>query len=256
MKKAFQQRFAYRVNFFVSSIGNFLWIFIQVSVWQALFEHNATVEGISLTDMISFVILNLFITSLSRTNLGVRLGERINSGQIVNDFIKPINIKYFLFSEDFGGKLFNLIFTVIPTVTIASYFWGFSLPVLNINLILFLITVINGLIISYNLSFIFGLFAFWLKDSWYVDWYLRALTKLFGGTLVPLWFYPDLLYKISKVLPLRLIVFEPINIYLDKISYQQAVDVIYQQLIWIVVLLVIEKLVWKLAQKKITIFGG
>jgi len=256
IKKAFQQRFAYRVNFFLTTIANLLMVFIQVNVWQALFQTNRTVNGIMLTDMINFVILNLFINSLSNTDIGTTMGNRINSGEIVNDFIKPINLKLYFISEDFGGKLFQVIFTIIPTCIIASYIWGFSLPDFDFRFLIFLITVLNGVIIMYNLNYILGMLAFWLKNSWYVNWYLGAVTKLFGGTLVPLWFYPDFLYKISIYLPFRLIAFEPINIYLKKISIQESISILYLQFFWILTLFIIERFIWIKAQKKITIFGG
>ncbi|MFW6237973.1 MAG: ABC-2 family transporter protein [Halanaerobiales bacterium] len=126
MKKKLQQMFTYRFNFFTSFFSRILAVFIQVNVWQALYQHWTVVRDVTLPDMINFVILNLFLGALTSTEMGRKLGERVNSGEIAGDFIKPISIKLYLVSEDLGDKIFNLFFTAVPVCVLAGYLRGFS----------------------------------------------------------------------------------------------------------------------------------
>ena len=256
IKKMFQLKLTYRLNFILSILTSILWVFIQVNVWQALFHNRISVRGISLDDMISYVILTLFINALTNTNIGEDLASTVNSGDISSSLIKPINIKYYFIAEDLGRKMVKILFSIIPTCIMAALLWGFNLPGISFRFLLFVISVINGVIIMYTLNYILGMLAFWLQTSWYVRWYLRAFSSLFAGSIVPLWFYPDLLYKASKYLPFRLISFDPVNIYLNKITFMESISVIFSQIIWIIGLLLIEKLVWHQAEKKIIIYGG
>ncbi|MEJ6952278.1 ABC transporter permease [Natronospora cellulosivora (SeqCode)] len=256
IKKIFQLKLTYRFNFIFSILTSVLWVYIQVNVWKALFVNQATVSGVSLDEMISFVILNLFISGLTNTYIGQNLGEAINKGDIANSLIKPLNIKFYFIAEDFGDKLFKIIFSIIPTCLLAAFFWGFKLPSLSLNLVIFILSLINAIVIMYSINYILGLLAFWLENSWYVPWYLSAFEKLFAGSLVPLWFYPDILYNISRFLPFRLVSFDPINIYLERISISESLNVLFMQIVWIITLLLLEKIIWYQAQKKIIIFGG
>ncbi|MFW6377732.1 MAG: ABC transporter permease [bacterium] len=256
IKKIFQLKLTYRFNFIFSILTSMLWVYIQVNVWQALFLNQERVSGVSLDEMISFVVLNLFINGLTSTDIGQNLGESINNGEIANSLIKPLNIKFYFIAEDFGDKLFNIIFSIVPTCLLAIFLWGFTLPTLSLNLLIFIISLINAIIIMYSINYILGLLAFWLETSWYVSWYLRAFQSLFAGSLVPLWFYPDILYRISRFLPFRLVSFDPINIYLERISVSESLNVLYMQIIWVFTLFIIEKAIWYQAHKKIIIFGG
>lgn len=256
IKKMFQLKLTYRFSFIISILTEILWVFIQINVWQALFRNRVTINNIDLNDMISYVILTLFISALTDTWVGGELADSINSGEIGSVLIKPINIKYYLIAEDLGRKLANILFSIIPTCIIASLYWGFILPDINLSFLLFILSLINGMVIMYLINYILGLLAFWLHTSWYISWYLRAFFILFSGSMVPLWFYPDILYNMSRYLPFRLISFDPINIYLDKLSIQDSIFVIISQLFWILILFVLEKLIWYRAEKKIVIYGG
>lgn len=80
--------------------------------------------------------------------------------------------------------------------------------------------------------------------------------RLLSGAFIPLWFFPTALADISSFLPFRLIFFTPISIYLEKISGVEAGGLIAQQLLWIIALLVVEKILWRKGIRKLVIQGG
>ena len=188
--------------------------------------------------------------------MGLRMAEKVQDGFIAVDLIRPVNFKFYLFAEDLGDNCFRLVFSALPACIFVAIFFGFTLPDQAATFILFLISLVNGLILIYYINYLLGLLAFWFKTSFYVDWLLGAFITLFAGSIVPLWFYPDLLYRISKFLPFRLVMFDPLAIYLEKISYSDSLKVILTQIAWIFALMVLEKYVWKKAQAQITIHGG
>lgn len=74
--------------------------------------------------------------------------------------------------------------------------------------------------------------------------------------MVPIWFYPEFLKSVSYWLPFRYMTFEPINIFLMKTSVEQAWVPILAALLWLVVLSLADKLIWRAAAKKLTVNGG
>ena len=110
--------------------------------------------------------------------------------------------------------------------------------------------------LSFQIQYIFGLSAFWIVNPWYIRFLTYGLGKLFGGSVIPLWFYPEWLRNISMYLPFRFITYEPIQIYLGHIDATQAWTCIGMQLFWLVIMLVLEAIFWRRASRKIFVQGG
>jgi len=256
IKKSFQQRAVYKIDSYLSIIGSLITLFIQISLWYALMGNGGSIGGISFQDMFNYLIINTVVLALVYSNAGNELAKKVQDGSIAIDLIRPTSLKYFLLSQDLGNNLFVVVFSVLPVCLVSIAIFGFRLPSDIIRICLFLLSLVNGIIIIFLINYIFGLLAFWLKSTWYISWYTGALFKLFGGTFVPIWFYPRFLQNISEALPFRLVTFEPISIFTGKLSLASSAYVILYQLIWIVILNITEKLVWNRAQSKISIQGG
>ncbi len=255
-KRSFLQQYAYRINSFIQIASSMLKLFVQVSVWSALYHNTGEINGISLQDMISFLIINLIITSIANTNIGNQIGQRVSEGTIGIDFIRPVSFKFYLISEDMGAAFFKILFNVLPVCIFASLFWGVQFPARLSHIILFAVSMILGIALMYQIDYVLGLLAFWFKTAFYMEWFSRAFFELFAGTFVPLWFYPHVLYKISQYLPFRYVLFDPISIYLEKVSTGSANDIILVQLIWILLLQLIEYVMWNQIRSIVTVHGG
>jgi ABC-2 type transport system permease protein len=98
-----------------------------------------------------------------------------------------------------------------------------------------------------------GLLAFWTQATWYLSWYVRAGVAFFGGTVIPLWFYPDALEKLSQFLPFRYISFEAINYYLGKLPLEAAARSIGIAALWWFLLFAAGHVLWRSVQKRMTV---
>lgn len=206
--------------------------------------------------MVAFVLINTVVLSMTRSNIGNKLAQRFEDGTIATDFIRPVSLKYYLISEQMGENLYSTLFHIIPVCVIGVLFLQFQLPGEPWQLTMFVITLLLGMWLVYQIHYLVGLLVFWLKTSMYTNWMLNALMELFAGSVVPLWFYPDMLYKLAMLLPFRFISFEPIAIYLGKTSFAASLQVLAMQAAWIAGLLLLEKTVWRQVQKKVIIQGG
>lgn len=256
IRKNFQTSSIYKANSFIYILTGLLELLVQISIWYALLGSKGTVKGISFPDMVNFVIINLIVNSLVRTSIGDSLAAKITDGSIAIDFIRPISLKWYLISESLGRNLFYTVFNTLPVCLTAIIFLGLRLPSEPLNLILFIVSLILGLMLSYSINYVLGLLVFWFKTGFHIRWILGACTDLFAGSIVPLWFYPDIFYKMAKLMPFRLISFEPISIYLGKVSSSEALSTVLLQLMWIAGLLVLEKFIWSKAQRVVTVQGG
>ncbi len=256
IKKSFMQAYVYRVTTWLNLISAVITVMIQINLWSALLANRAYDEGITFQDMMSFVFINTLLLSFMQTTSGSALAGKIHDGSIAIDFLRPINLKYYLFAEDFGKNLYRTLFSVAPVCGICVVFYRVHVPNNLLMIVIFVISIINGILIIFYIYYLFGLLAFWLHTAWYIPWYVRAVFQLFGGTFVPLWFYPPGLAQWSRFLPFRHITFEPIAIYLGKHSLAQSLSILCIQLGWILVLHGAEQFLWRRAQHKIIVQGG
>jgi len=255
-RKSFLEKYTFRFDFFLSIVGGFLSILVQMSMWEVLYNGKSELKGFSLFDMMNYVMICLVIGSITSSRTGTKIASKVHSGGIISDLSKPINFKFYLWAEDLGENSFRFVFSVLPVMLLTTLCYGFFIEVKFVNLIFFIVSIILGAGLAFHINYLIGLLAFWLKNSWYVSWFLTAFQALFSGSKIPLWFYPDILYRVTEFLPFRYVFFDPLTIYLEKVSYTDALGILFIQAVWLVVLVFLEKIVWFSVQKKIFIFGG
>lgn len=255
LKNSFQRRFVYKANTLLNIFGTFITIFIQISLWKALYQGKGSIASYTMSDMYIYIIINSILLPLTNSNVANKIGDKVTSGTIVIDLIRPISLKNYMFFEEFGENIYNVTFALIPICFFIIAF-KININIKLINIFIFLITSLLGIVIMYYFNYILGLFAFWLKDSWYINWYSEALFSLFGGVVIPLNFYPILLQRVSNILPFRLIAYEPINIILNKNTFNKDMAIIILQIFWIIIFELVQKIIWTKVQKKIIVQGG
>ena len=256
MKKAFKVSVTYKINTLFEFLSIGFDFFIQICVWTALYNGRNLVNGVSLSDMISYVMVSSFVSSLSYSGIALKIANQVKDGTIGNELCRPINYKDMIMYHEIGANLFHSICIRLPVVLLFGFLIKVVIPASGLNFLLFFISVIFGITIVYGLNFIYGMLAFWLKTSEYVNFISRALMTLFAGRFVPIWFYPEFLKKIGQVLPFRFITFEPMQIYLGKVDSHQTLVILLSQVIWIAALTIIQQIMWKAVQKHLVIQGG
>lgn len=254
IKNSFRQRFAYRSEVWLIMLNAFAVVILQGGLWTALI-HSGYVQ-VTLQQMISFIIINSVVSYFTYFEAASIIGDRVRDGSIILDFTMPVNFKWKTFSESMGENLFDIIFYSMITCLTAFLFYGAAAPASITHFLIFIPSIVLGVLISYHIIYILGLSAFWIVSPYYITFLVGGLTKLFGGGVVPIWFYPDWLVAVCNLLPFRYITFEPIEIYLGYSDIVGATKCVLVQGAWIAILIMLEKLIWAKASKKVFIQGG
>ena len=145
---------------------------------------------------------------------------------------------------------------MLPAFVTCALLVGLPVPASAAHGLCFAVSLLLGLLIRFEIGYVAGLMAFWLQKTWYLDWYINGAMLIFGGTKLPLWFYPKVLERISRFLPFRYVSFEPINIYLGRCDVRGALLGLGVSAAWLLALHLIGRLMWSRAARKLTINGG
>jgi ABC-2 type transport system permease protein len=254
---SFNNGLAYRVEYFVGTFRNLVILLVQLAVWKALLTAGPVTTGsgvVTLREMTTYVVISSMIGTLLTVDVIFNMNDRIRNGQIGMDLVKPVNFQTYTFCNMLGQNMFSFLFQLLPILVIGVIFVGIELPSI-FNFLLFLVTLINAIVIMFQMNYALGLVAFWYMRGWQstIVW---ILNRLFSGRYIPLWFFPPILVTISYFLPLRLMYFVPISIYLGTMAPLDCLYAILQQFAWMVLLYGLTRLMWRAAIKKLVIQGG
>lgn len=255
----FRQNTAYKTNAIISILSQFLQIFVQISVWVAIFRGKQEVSSndgfISLDDMINYILLTTLVSLLVGNSVIQMIDNKIKTGSIAVDIIKPKNLQTIVLVQTASENLFRLMFQLIPILIIVILFYGLHIPE-NKLLPLFVISLMNAFVLHFIISYIVGLLGFWYLSIWHLQRFMDDMIKVFSGVYVPLWFFPDFLNHISIYLPFRHIYYSPITIFLGRETMMGGLEIIGIQIFWIAVLYVVMRVVWTFGIKRLVIHGG
>lgn len=256
---SFHQNFAYKFNVITQLLGLLFNLTIQITIWIALYQgQKLTVTNsgnISINEVLTYIALSTLLGALINNNVISMLDEKIKTGLIAMDLIKPFNLWTIFLSTVIGENLFKLLFQCVPVIIVVGLAVDISYPP-PLYALVFIIALINAFLIYFLLCFLLGLTGFWYFTIWHLEQLLTDLVKLFAGAWIPLWFFPDYLNSLSNFLPFKYIYYVPINIYLQKLSLGNALGALLLQCLWLIILMAGSYIIWKKGIKKLVIQGG
>jgi ABC-2 type transport system permease protein len=250
LKNKFKSNFAYRVDLYMRIFYKIIILFIQIPLWRAVLETEKDIDN-----MATYVIISTLISSIIGNGVIGKIDFKIKTGEFATDLIKPMNFFGYIFFDSLGDNIFRLLFEMIPVFFVGFIVFDFKVPN-NLAILVFILSTILGYIINFLLGFTLGLISFWYLSVWHLSRLLEDVVKLFGGSLIPLWYFPSLLVIISKYLPFQYIYYIPISIYLKQYDIGKTVNLLLIQTIWCIILSILLFGVWKLGRKKLVIQGG
>jgi ABC-2 type transport system permease protein len=206
--------------------------------------------------MLAYIIVAYLLRQVSRSSFTDVYAEKIREGNIALDFIRPINLRNYMFAEQLSENFCVAVFACLPVAALSFAIWGFYPPPTALHIPLFFVSAALALLLSFYFDYIAGVCVFWTKNSVYTRQIVGGLFAICSGTSIPLWFYPGWLAAVCRVLPFRMASFEPLQIYLGRVDAAGAARIILLQALWLAVLFIIERLIWRGVQKCIFVQGG
>ncbi len=254
-KKAFQNNITYRADYIAGVINAIVMIFVNISIWKAIYEDEQTVEGVQFKILITYVVLAFLMQCI----YGMEeyfIETKVRSGSISLDLLKPISFSGYIFSYNVGILVFRVLMQLIPALLVSIILFG-MLPPFNLTMLAyFFLSLVLGYLVLYNLNFIVWISSFWFYWSFSLVTIKDTAVMILSGALLPLWFMPQAMVDFINLTPFASIYYVPISIYLGQVPPDEIIIVLVKQVIWAGLLFVIGKLLWSTALKKLVVQGG
>lgn len=245
LQLAWQNGMVYRTNVILWRLRQFISTLMALTVWQVIFSEQNAVFNYTGGQMATYIFLAAFLQSLILATALNGLANRIYSGQMSFDLIKPVNIFAVLGTEDIADKLRNVGFLIVETLIL----WQIFKPDLTIPdpsiLLIFMFWIVGGIILNFLITLLFGAFGFWSPDIWGPRFLFFIFVEFSAGKLFPLDILPDIIQKIILATPFPYFAFLQSQLFLEKLSTN---EVLYYSLLlcfWILFFAWIVKKIWQ-----------
>jgi len=252
--KAIAREATYRFEVFTGLGSVAVRMYLIRVVWVALYARNGAPHGVQLHAIITYSAVALLMGLILDIDQTRMLHEKLNDGSIVVDFMKPISVPLYLFSDGTGEVIFHTIL-LVPALVIALFIVHIDLPSAAV-FGAFLLSFVLGYLVGAMLNFILNCVAFWTLEITAVQLMVTWVGDLLGGGIVPLLFFPAAIQNAILALPFAAMFSTPLLIYIGEYPPERYLQVMGLQVCWIVVLGAISVVVWRAGARRVVVQGG
>jgi ABC-2 type transport system permease protein len=217
----------------------------------------AQVAGYSQAQLMSFVWLGQGLIGVVMLWGWTDLADRIRSGDVVMDLLRPQHPVYAYLSQDLGRALFAFATRFLPPVIIGVAVFGASVPQHFRTYPLGLLSIVLGVLVSFCCRFLVNSVAYWLLDNRgpVVVW--LVLSGVLGGLYFPLRMLPaPAMWALWLGTPFPSILQAPLDVISEHGGVPGTPAILALQAGWAVALLLCCVYVQRRAERKLVVQGG
>ena len=249
---------SFRLSFIFAFISNMIFMVLIYFLWKAIYASAGTplISGMDFNDTFIYLTLASSMFAFFRTFTDWYMSNMMMKGDIVTIFLRPIDYQLYVFFESIGDVITNSITIFIPSVFMIVFVFHARIN-LGANIIFFVLSIGFAYIISFSFDFFIGLTSFYTESVWGISMTKDVVIMLLSGGVIPLAFFPEALRKVMEFLPFQAIYNVPISILTNKTyTIDNYIGMIGIQIVWVLILIIINRLYFSQASKVITVNGG
>lgn len=255
---AFQRRTAYRLANWTGVMVNFFFFLIHAQLFLALFGTRDAVNGWQAQDAVRYFATSealLMVLGVMSTQPAVEFADRIRSGDVAVDLVRPVWLWTRYVAESYGSAAYYVLARASVLYVASMVLYRLALP-LKSEVLLAPLSIALGVGISATLMYLGGATAFWTEQAYGPLSMLPIAIFFFGGIAVPLDFYPLPARILADLLPFRGAVYTPVALASGKLSGAPLLFGLVHQGVWLVVLALLAHRVEQRGAAHVAVQGG
>lgn len=259
VKLEIKEDIQYPFGFMISVLIQPIVLLLNIALFTSIYGYNDTdvILGYEMGQMIWYFTAIHFIWVIVFNFTDHRISERVLSGELAVDLLRPMNIFVYELGLSVGLRLTALVTEFVPGIIVYSLIY-FPYFMTVTSVLRFICVVVFAFVLMYTINFLAGLFSFILKSNAAVTGIKYLLMGLLGGSFMPLDFYPESVQRVLSFLPFEYIFYWPIQFFLNTAQSQQPGvfgRTLLIQAVWAVILVAMCGLGWRRASRHFCAVG-
>lgn len=255
-RQVFHGNAIYRFEFWMRLFWAYMLMYSIYWVWKTLYTQTPGAFGVSLQQMVTYGILGMTLEIFLDVGPEWYMATQVRTGAIDTDLMKPMDFHMHMLARSAGEMMFSLGILALPAFVIGYYLFDLRLPGDGLTTSLFALSLVLSFFVFFHISFLLGTLTVVTLDIRSISWAYYSLVSFFSGQIVPLWLFPDLLRKISEVLPFQAVYYIPMSIYIKTLTGRDALQGLGVQAFWVVFLVLFSRWAWSKVHTRLTVQGG
>ncbi|MFY7930314.1 MAG: ABC transporter permease [Oligoflexus sp.] len=252
---SWSKHLAYKLNFVLLVIGpTLVFFFVKFSLWKAIFslEGVTTLQGYDLRRMLNYQAWTLLVGLLAQGYNSMNLAEDIRLGRISAYLVYPFGFWPFQTASFLAFQGLQLLVSAVTLLllVVGGLLSGWSWPALLEG---FVFSLLVGFF-WYQISFLIGLAAFWLEETWVLRVMFVTIAQFLSGAMMPLEVFPVWLESILQWSPFPYLTYVPAKMFMGEYSGSFAVAALILGL-WLAVVSLGVNWVWRRGLRLYTAAG-
>ncbi|MBM7572325.1 ABC transporter permease [Aquibacillus albus] len=252
----FLMMLAYRTNYYSGILIYSINIGAYYFLWNAIYGEKASIEGMSVLQMTSYVAVAWMARAFYFNNIDREIAQEIKEGKVAVEFIRPYHYLIMKTMQGLGEGLFRLFFFSVPGMVIVALIFPISFSASGITWLFFSTSIVFSFIINTQINLLTGILTFFFFNNDGLIRAKRVIIDLFSGLLLPISFYPGWAQQVMNFLPFQAISYIPSMIFTDGMTGSAVYNALWFQLIWAILLIVPIQFLWIIAKKQLIVQGG
>ena len=126
----------------------------------------------------------------------------------------------------------------------------------GITILLFIVSVTAAIITQYAIYQGVGILSFWIYDVFPIERFIKSITGILSGELLPLTIFSLTTQTVLQYLPFASLAFNPAGIYSGLFSTQSALKILAGQYLWAILLWLIVLALYRKGVRRFEAQGG
>lgn len=254
IKNTLEEYFIYRVNFLMWRVRNVLGLITGYFLIKAIFTEGRVIYGYDVERILTYIFTVSILRAIIFASRTADLAGVINSGDLTNYLIKPISTLKVWFTRDIADKVLNIIFCLLEVGLIVYLLKPpFFIQTNPVYIFTFLVLASLAVLLYFFINFLISLIGFWTPEVWAPRFIFTILFDFFSGGVIPLDVLPSSVYKLFQLTPFPYLLFNPINIWLGRVSLLGIFISLTITIFWIAIFYFTVQFVW---QKGLRIYSA
>ena len=263
-----EERLAYRSDFAIGTLMRFLPIVTQVFLWTAVFEasNRTDIAGYSRDNIVAYYLLTMITRAFSSMpGLAGGIARSIRDGSVKKYLIQPIDYIGFLLASRVAHKVVYYVVAIVPFAIVFFVCRGYFPAMPDaLTVMAYLLSLVLSFLLGFFLEATLGMIGFWFLEVSSIIFAYMLLQYLLSGHMFPIDMLEEIPTGLAAVsladivhwLPFQYTAYFPASIWLGKIKGWDLALGLLVEVVWLVVMVLVCRFVWRRGTRRYSGFGG
>jgi ABC-2 type transport system permease protein len=257
-RRGYRRYAAYPAAMVAGLFTNIVFGFLIAYILLAVYEETDVIGGYDVRDAIAYVWITQGLLSVAGL-FGPgwwELARRVQTGDVAIDLQRPLDVQHAAFAADWGRAAYQALWRGVPQFLLGALVFEITVPDEASRWLLFGLSVVLAVAVSFGIRFLVNLCSFWLLDYRGPVVLAIAVNLVLSGAVIPLAFFPEPLATLMRLTPFAAVVQAPVDLYVGEPIGGSIALVLALQVFWAVTLYAAGQLVLAAGTRKLVLQGG